>query len=128
MRRDATIAPGALTSIRMRSVARAAQAAGALWLLGFAADVEVTGHPIAELELASGATDGTLFVYLEDVAPDGRARIVTEGMFRAGHRIRVALAGADPDNFTMLPGPAPLLRVYRAGGRASRLVLPVVSR
>ena len=140
-------------------------------------DVEVTGHPLATLYVESSATDGQFFVYLEDVAPDGRVGYVTEGLlrgihrrlsddppyrtpvpyhsclradaqplvpgevaelvidllpishlFKQGHRIRVALAGADRDHFAPLPGPAPTLRVYRGGERASRVDLPVVGR
>ena len=37
-------------------------------------DLEVTGHPIARLHVSANATDGALFVYLEDVHPDGKVR------------------------------------------------------
>ena len=50
------------------------------------ADVEITGHPLATLYVASTATDGQFFVYLEDVAPDGRVGYVTEGLLRGIHR------------------------------------------
>jgi hypothetical protein len=36
--------------------------------------------------VASTATDGNFFVYLEDVMPDGKVIYVTEGMLRALHR------------------------------------------
>ena len=36
-----------------------------------ARDTEITGLPVATLEIQSSATDGAFFVYLEDVAPDG---------------------------------------------------------
>jgi uncharacterized protein len=49
-------------------------------------------------------------------------------LFQKGHRIRIALAGADRDHCEPLPGPAPTLKVYRGGDRASRVDLPVVSR
>jgi len=47
---------------------------------------EVTGHPEVELHFACSEKDTALFVYVADVAPDGRARYVTEGVFRALHR------------------------------------------
>jgi putative CocE/NonD family hydrolase len=54
-----------------------------------AADREITGHLIVELVVASTAADGDFFVYLEDVAPDGSALLVTEGQLRASfHRLR----------------------------------------
>jgi putative CocE/NonD family hydrolase len=46
-------------------------------------DTEVTGHPLADLFIRSTATDGTFFVYLEDVDPSGRVTYVTEGELRA---------------------------------------------
>jgi hypothetical protein len=50
------------------------------------ADTEVTGQPVATLHLESSEPDCALFVYLEDLAPDGTCRYVTEGVFRALHR------------------------------------------
>lgn len=49
-------------------------------------DVEITGHPIVTLYVSSTERDGAFFAYLEDVAPDGTCRHVTEGMLRAIHR------------------------------------------
>ncbi|GMG83729.1 CocE/NonD family hydrolase [Paralimibaculum aggregatum] len=43
------------------------------------------GHAVLDLVLASEAPDASLFAYLEDIAPDGRRRYVTEGMLRALH-------------------------------------------
>jgi putative CocE/NonD family hydrolase len=43
--------------------------------------------------------------------------------FAAGHRVRLALAGADADAFAAQP--ASTIEVWRGGPRASRLVLPV---
>ena len=60
-----------------------------------ARDTEVTGHPVVTLHVASSASDGAFFVYLEDVAPDGSVVYVTEGMLRALHR-RYAPAAGDP--------------------------------
>jgi putative CocE/NonD family hydrolase len=49
-------------------------------------DTEVTGHPVLTLFASFAATDGAVFAYLEDVAPDGRVAYVTEGQLRALHR------------------------------------------
>lgn len=58
-------------------------------------DVEVTGHPIARLFVACDADDADMFVFLEDVDPDGCPLLVTEGQLRAGFaRLH------DPDEIT----------------------------
>ena len=140
---------------------------------------EVTGTPVVSLELASTATDGAVFTYLADVAPDGRVTYVTEGelrglhrkvstgkppfpifgpyhsfdradaqplvpgrqaalafallptsvLIRKGHRIRVAIAGADSGTFARIPatGP-PVLAVARNSASASAIDLPVRPR
>ena len=51
-------------------------------------------------------------------------------LFRAGSRIRVALAGADADNFQRIPadGPAPTWRVQRAAAHPSHISLPAIER
>jgi putative CocE/NonD family hydrolase len=49
-------------------------------------DLEVTGHPIVHLFASSTATDGALFVYLEDVYPDGTVHYITEGELKASLR------------------------------------------
>jgi hypothetical protein len=49
-------------------------------------DTEVTGHPLVALYIASSATDGQFFAYLEDVDGQGRVTYVTEGDLRALHR------------------------------------------
>ncbi len=46
--------------------------------------------------------------------------------FRKGHRIRLALAGADRDQFQAPPGVASRWWVERGGGAGSRLELPVI--
>jgi hypothetical protein len=51
-----------------------------------ATDTEITGSPVVALEIASTATDGAFFAYLEDVAPDGRVTYLDEGIFRAQNR------------------------------------------
>jgi len=48
--------------------------------------VPLSGHPIVTIHLAADQRDTGLFVYLEDVDPDGHCRYITEGVFRALHR------------------------------------------
>jgi putative CocE/NonD family hydrolase len=145
-----------------------------------ARDVEITGHPLVTLYVRSTATDGAFFVYLEDVAPDGRITYITEGQLRAisrkvaegepdyhrygpyrtferadaeelvpgevaelgfdlwatsvlirsGHRVRVAIAGADDGLFARYPrdGSVPVITVERNAGFPSRIVLPMAER
>jgi uncharacterized protein len=52
-------------------------------------DLEIVGSPVATLEVSSSESDGAVYVYLEDLAPDGSSTYVTEGQLRALHR-RVA--------------------------------------
>jgi putative CocE/NonD family hydrolase len=52
----------------------------------------------------------------------------TSYQFKAGHRIRVAVAGADADHFANPPGPPPTIKVYRSASLASGIVLPGVPR
>ena len=48
-------------------------------------------------------------------------------LIRAGHRIRIAIAGADADMFDLIPAEGTAtLNVHRGGDNPSRLVLPVV--
>ena len=49
-------------------------------------DVEITGSPVLTLEMASTTSDGAIFAYLEDVAPDGRVIYIDEGIFRTINR------------------------------------------
>ena len=48
--------------------------------------LELAGHPHLKLNLESSEPDGALIAYLEDVAPDGTVRYVTEGVVRLGSR------------------------------------------
>ncbi|MBN2302841.1 MAG: CocE/NonD family hydrolase [Anaerolineae bacterium] len=63
------------------------------------ADTQITGHPVVHLWVSSSADDGDFFVYLEEVAPSGYSRYITEGTLRASHR---ALHDA-PYNYVGLP-------------------------
>ncbi len=140
----------------------------------FIRDTILTGHPVVTLHLVSNERDAAIHAYLEDLAPDGTRRYVTEGMlralhrrespapalhqvvgpsrsfaradamplvpgepavlrfallptswrFQAGHRIRLAVALADCDNFGQVPhGRPPRLRIL---GGVSTLELPLV--
>jgi uncharacterized protein len=51
-----------------------------------ATDLEISGSPAVILEVASTATDGAFFAYLEDVAPDGHVTYLDEGELRAINR------------------------------------------
>jgi putative CocE/NonD family hydrolase len=48
----------------------------------FDADMELAGRPSVDLFMTSETKDPAVFVYLEDVAPDGRVTYITEGMLR----------------------------------------------
>jgi putative CocE/NonD family hydrolase len=117
--------------------------------------------------LASTESDGAVFAYLEDVAPDGSVTSVTEGqlrllhrepchsfraedtrpmplgelqevtiglhptsvLLRAGHSIRVALAGHDASTFARTPASgAPVWSVAHDPEHPSRIELPVAAR
>jgi uncharacterized protein len=135
------------------------------------APLVVTGHPVLHLRLSVDTRDAYLFAYLEDEAPDGTVRMVTEGQLRAmcrrdggdrpypgvgphhsflrrdalavvpgeimtvafdllpiawrygrGHRVRLALAGADRDHFEPLA--ARPTWVVSCGREGSFLELP----
>jgi putative CocE/NonD family hydrolase len=49
-------------------------------------DIQIAGTPVVTLKLSSNKTDGAVLVYLEDLAPDGRSRYLTEGGLRLIHR------------------------------------------
>ncbi|MCP4044892.1 MAG: CocE/NonD family hydrolase [Gammaproteobacteria bacterium] len=50
------------------------------------ADLEITGHPVIELAMSSTTADGAVIAYLQDIAPDGTVRLLTEGQLRLIHR------------------------------------------
>jgi hypothetical protein len=50
------------------------------------ADLHITGFPVISLRLATTRSDGALYAYLEDVAPDGSVTYLTEGCLRFLHR------------------------------------------
>ncbi len=62
------------------------------------ADTEVTGSPTVNLFVASTHKDGAFHVYLEDIDPEGRVSMLTEGALRAIHR-----KISDPDSAPFVP-------------------------
>jgi putative CocE/NonD family hydrolase len=50
------------------------------------APLEIAGHPVVSLWLASSEPDAAVFVYLSEVEANGTARYVSEGLLRAIHR------------------------------------------
>ncbi|MFZ5615718.1 MAG: CocE/NonD family hydrolase [Pseudomonadota bacterium] len=139
--------------------------------------MEIAGTPVIDLYVAARTDDPAFFVYLEDIAPDGRVTYITEGALRAihrkpaapadlaydkgpaahsllrkdalpvtpgeamrvefalnpvaalikkGHRIRVAIGGADACCFRRLSNDeAETFTFYRGGERASAIRLPM---
>jgi putative CocE/NonD family hydrolase len=73
------------------------------------ADLHILGFPVVTLHLATSGIDGVVYVYLEDVGPDGSVTYLTEGCLRFLQR---ATAGpAEPTG----------LGVPRSFARADRL-------
>lgn len=68
----------------------------------FAKDTELAGTPVVTLQIAASTADPVVFVYLEDVAPDGRVSYLTEGQLRLIHRKPAGAAKLPYDQ-----GPAP---------------------
>ncbi len=64
----------------------------------FEADVEMTGSPIAHLFVSANNKNADVFVYIEDVHPDGTVYMVTEGMLRGIHR----KIGEDTDDYKQI--------------------------
>ena len=61
------------------------------------ADLEITGHPVAELWVSSTATDGDFVATLRDVAPDGTAL-----SYNTHGRLRASLRKVDPAPYNNL--------------------------
>src|SRR5262249_18349152 len=53
----------------------------------------------------------------------------TSVLIKKGHRLRIAVAGADKDTFARIPAEgSPTIRVSRNKGKASSIELPLISR
>jgi putative CocE/NonD family hydrolase len=139
-------------------------------------DTEVTGDAVIDLWMSSSAGDGNIFVYLEDVAPDGKVTQVTDArlkaslrkvskpryenfdlpyhrshredaqplkageparlvfaflptsyVFKAGHCIRISVAGSDYRERDRTPvSPAPVVTLYNTPSNPSYVSLPVI--
>jgi len=139
-------------------------------------DMEVTGDAVIDLWFSSSAIDGNIFVYLEDVAADGKVTQVTDArlkaslrkvskpnyenyglpyhrshredarplkpgepaqlvfaflpasyIFKAGHRIRISVAGSDYRERDRAPvSPAPIVTIYNSSSNPSYISLPVI--
>ena len=127
--------------------------------------------------MSSSANDGNIFVYLEDVAPDGKVTQVTDArlkaslrkmskpkyenyglpyhrshggdvqllkpgepvqlvflflpesyIFKAGHRIRISMAGSDYRERDRAPvSPAPVATIYNTPSNPSCISLPIIN-
>ena len=111
----------------------------------------VVGFPVVSLRLATSGSDGAVYVYLEDVSPDGEVTYVTEGGLRFVHRattgpaepswLGVPRSFARADGLPVTPGRdldlavelLPVAAMVRAGpqapgltGRPRRLLLRAV--
>jgi uncharacterized protein len=87
------------------------------WLYTSAAlehELRVTGCVRLNLEMRSSTPDGTVIAYLEDVAPDGEVRMISEGLLRLVHR---KVASVNPDGRA--------LRTPRTYARADMLPMPI---
>ncbi|MDA0998157.1 MAG: CocE/NonD family hydrolase [Proteobacteria bacterium] len=82
---------------------------------------------------ATGPTHSFAIADARHLAPGQPAEVSFEMLpvsylFRAGSRIRVAIAMADSDHFTRIPdGRPPKMRFFRDAQRASRIDLPLVA-
>ncbi len=57
------------------------------------------------------------------------ALLPTSVLFRAGHRIRIAIGGADADTFARVPAEGtPVYTIERGPAYPSHVVLPVIPR
>lgn len=142
------------------------------------ADLTMIGFPIVDLRLAADRKDVNVFAYLEDLAPDGSAVVVSVGrlaashrrissapydtlgtpwhsgleadaeplkpgraaelrfaltpsawVFKAGHRVRMVITGADPRERNLVEirqDPAPEISVISGGRQGSRVELPLL--
>jgi putative CocE/NonD family hydrolase len=90
-----------------------------------AEETTLAGHPILALDFACDQPDACVFAYLEDIAPDGRRRYVTEGMLRALHR-----GGSEASDSYRASWPLPSFRRADAApltpGEPVRLVVPLL--
>jgi putative CocE/NonD family hydrolase len=113
-------------------------------------DTAVVGLPQLRVHLRPGATDSDLCIRISDVQPDGSARLANTGalrvragdgspqavevelvpiasLFKAGHRIRLAISAGDYPFCAPNPNPSQTPLLFGAGFE-SALVLPVIEQ
>lgn len=73
----------------------------ALSSAALAEPLTIAGHALLELELTTDRADACVFAYLEDIAPDGTRRYVTEAMLRALHRGGAPRADSYPSTWAV---------------------------
>jgi len=61
----------------------------------FGEPVDLLGYPVAHIEVGADRTDADVFVYLEQVDPDGKVEVLSFGRLKISHR---AVAQAPWDN------------------------------
>jgi putative CocE/NonD family hydrolase len=81
--------------------------------------VEITGSPVVAIRMKSSRPDGALFVYLEDVSPDGRVTYLTEGE----QRIIFNGAAATGINYKSLGPPHSFVRAGSRRVKADNTIL-----
>jgi putative CocE/NonD family hydrolase len=144
-----------------------------------AMDQTMTGFPVADIWISADREDVNVFAYIDDVAPDGSAEVVSFGrlmashrktqtapynvfdlpwhsglsgdteplkknaaarlrfsmlpnawVFKAGHKIRMRIAGADPRQRNLAEiatDPAPVITIHSNMDRPSAIYLPLVA-
>jgi putative CocE/NonD family hydrolase len=144
-----------------------------------AKDRTMTGFPIADVWISADREDVNVFAYIDDVAPDGSAEVVSFGrlmashrktqsapykvfdlpwhsglagdteplqknaaarlrfsmlpnawVFKAGHKVRLRIAGADPRQRNLAAiatDPAPVITIHSSVDRPSAIYLPLVA-
>ena len=73
--------------------------------------LKITGHPTIHLSVKPNAPDAAIFAYLEDIAPNGFVRYITEGQLLCGNRINTQ---KPPSYKTVHPIPSFLKADYKA--------------
>lgn len=138
---------GSPTATVGRPLEQAADEARSLVFTGPALEeaVLIAGAPEVRLAVAGEVDEANLVVKLSCVAPDGGSMLITRGSVRltsagdvllrlwptcyqvpAGHRLRLAIAGADFPNLWPT-ATNPTLRVASGGTNASAISVPVAS-
>lgn len=73
--------------------------------------MRITGDPVVRVQLSTTHDDGALYVYLEDVSPEGVVTYITEGQLRFVHRA---------------PGASPIANATDPHSYRARDLLPVI--